>query len=34
VEGVVTYCLPKGVNDPIFGAVKREFRRADDAMRR
>jgi hypothetical protein len=33
VEGVVTYCLPKGADDPIFTAVKREFRRATDALR-
>ncbi|HEY7119188.1 MAG TPA: hypothetical protein VH475_21545 [Tepidisphaeraceae bacterium] len=28
VEGVVTYCLPKGADDPTFDAVKQEYRRA------
>ena len=32
VEGVVTYCLPKGADEPILAAVKREFRRATDAL--
>jgi hypothetical protein len=32
VQGVVTYCLPKGAEDPTFKAAGREFRRAADAM--
>lgn len=34
VQGVVTYCLPKGGEDPMFKAEAREFRRAADAMQR
>jgi hypothetical protein len=33
VEGVVTYCLPKTPNDPIYTAVREEFRRAAEALR-
>jgi hypothetical protein len=33
VEGVVTYCLPKTVDDPTYNAVKREFRSAADDTR-
>jgi hypothetical protein len=33
VEGVVTYCLPKTPGDPIYNAVRQEFRRAADALR-
>jgi hypothetical protein len=34
VEGVVTYCLPKEPGDPTFNAVRQEFVRAADALRR
>jgi hypothetical protein len=34
VEGVVTYCLPKAAEDPIFKAARREYRRATDALHR
>jgi hypothetical protein len=34
VEGVVTYCLPKEPGDPIYDAVRQEYRRAADALRR
>lgn len=33
VEGVVTYCLPKGPGDPTFKAARLEYRRAADALR-
>jgi hypothetical protein len=33
VEGVVTYCLPKNADDPIFDAVREEYRRAANALR-
>jgi hypothetical protein len=33
VEGVVTYCLPKTAEDPIFRAARLEYRRAADALR-
>ena len=34
VEGVVTYCLPKEPRDPVYEAVRQEYRRAADALRR
>ena len=34
VEGVVTYCLPKTPAHPVYEAVRREFVRAGDAVRR
>jgi hypothetical protein len=34
VEGVVTYNLPKDADDPIYQAVKAEYRRAADALSR
>jgi hypothetical protein len=33
VEGVVTYCLPKGKGDPIFDAVAEEYRRGWKGVR-
>ena len=33
VEGVVTYCLPKTPDDPIYNAVREEYRRAAEALR-
>jgi hypothetical protein len=34
VEGVVTYCLPKAADDPVFRAARFEYNRAADALRR